>query len=277
MRVAITGASGYVGSSIANGFRAHGHEVLALSRRRCAEPWFPYSLEDDPRHLPWEGVNALVHAAYDFTGRSRKEILETNVRPSVDLMQAAKQANVGRLIFISSMSAFEGCRSNYGKAKFMIEKEALQLGAVVIRPGLVWGTQSGGVMGALEKLVTRYPVVPFLTGQGGLKQYLVHEADLAEAVASVAEILSQGAGSVHHMAHPSPVSLLAILKTLAKRSNQSRLYVPTPWQLAMAGLKFMEALGMPVPFRSDSLIGLVHTNPQFDITDPPVRSGYRPF
>ena len=41
-------------------------------------------------------------------------------------------------------------------------------------------------MGVLEKLVTRLPVIPFLMGRGDLKQYLVHEADLAEAVVSVA-------------------------------------------------------------------------------------------
>ncbi len=79
MKIAITGASGYVGNCISNCFRAHGHEVLSLSRRPCAAPWVSYALGDDPQLLPWKGVDVLVHAAYDFTPRSWPEILDGNV------------------------------------------------------------------------------------------------------------------------------------------------------------------------------------------------------
>jgi nucleoside-diphosphate-sugar epimerase len=277
MRVAITGASGYVGACIANCFRDHGHEVLALSRRQCAAPWLSYTLGDDPRQLPWGGVDTLVHAAYDFTPRGWSETLEKNVKPGLALLESAQQANVRRLIFISSMSAFEGCQSNYGKAKLMMEKAALQLGAVVIRPGLVWGPESGGVMGTLEKLVAKCPIVPYLCGSEGLLQYMVHEADLAEAVVLTAERAPAMAGTLHNMMHPGPVTLHAILKALARRTNLSRIYLPVHWQLAMAGLKCIEALGINAPFRSDSLVGLVHRNPVVAITDPPVGICYRSF
>ncbi len=277
MKVAITGASGYVGTSIANGFRAHGHEVLALSRRPCLLPRVPYSLGDDPTNLPWQGVDVLVHAAYDFTPRTWQEILDRNVVPSVRLLQAAKQAKVGRLIYISSMSSFDGCRSNYGKAKLMVEKEALHLGAIVIRPGLVWGESSGGVMGTLEKLVAKLPVVPYLTGRNNLKQYLIHETDLSEAIVIMAGISPLEAGMLHSAMHPDPVSLRAILRSIAKRSNHTRLYIPVPWQLTMAGLKSLEMLGIHSLFRSDSLIGLVHGNPHLEILPPRAGIHYRPF
>lgn len=275
MKVAISGASGYVGGCIADGFRYHDHVVLALSRRRCAEPWRAYALGDDPRLLAWDGVDVLVHAAHDFTARSWRENLEKNVKPSVALLQAARQAGVGHLIFISSMSSFDGCRSNYGKAKLMIEKAALALGAVIIRPGLVWSDPSGGVMGTLEKLVAKIAVVPCLIGGEHLKQYLIHEADLTEAVVALAENLPSG--SLHSVTHPTPVSLLHILKAIAKRANRRRIYLPIPWQCAMAGLKCLEMLGIGCSFRSDSLVGLVHGNPQPEITTPPAGICYRPF
>lgn len=277
MKVAITGASGYVGTSIANGFRAHGHEVLALSRRPCPLPWVPYALGDDPTKLPWQEVDVLVHAAYDFIPRTWQEILDRNVMPSVRLLQAAKQAEVGRLIYISSMSSFEGCRSNYGKAKLMVEKEALDLGAIVIRPGLVWSESSGGVMGTLEKLVTKLPFVPYLTGSGNLRQFLIHEADLSEAIVAMAGMPPSNSGTLHSATHLDPVSLLAILRSIAKRSNRTRLYLPAPWLLAMAGLKFLEMVGIRSLFRSDSLTGLVHGNPHPEFLTPPAGIRYRPF
>ncbi len=274
MKVAITGASGYVGSCVSACFRSHGHAVLSLSRRPCEAPWFSYSLEDEPRNLPWDGVDVLVHAAYDFTALTWSEILQKNVNPSVALLRAAKQAHVDRLIFISSMSSFDSCRSNYGRAKFLIEKEALAMGATIIRPGLVWGERSGGIMGTLETLVAKLPIIPFLSGGNGLKQYLIHEADLSETIVSTAEAMSIGTGTQHSVAHPTPVSLLEILKCIAKRSGLTRLYMPVPWRLVMAGLKSSEILGFRPPFRSDSLLGLVHSKPSLDLCC--LRAGFLP-
>ena len=277
MKVALTGASGYVGTCISKGFRAHGHEVLAMSRRPLAAPWVSYALGDDPTQLPWEGVDVLVHAAYDFTPRTRAEIIDKNVTPSIGLFKAAKQAQVGRLIYISSMSSFDGCRSNYGKAKLMIERAAQELGAVVIRPGLVWGESSGGVMGTLEKLVAKLPVVPVLTGGASPRQFLIHEADLSEAIIAFAESLSLEPGTLHSVTNPDPVPLLAVLKAIAKKNHLSRLYVPIPWQFVMAGLKVIETLGIPSLFRSDSLVGLVHSNTHFQSSPPPAGIYYRLF
>jgi nucleoside-diphosphate-sugar epimerase len=277
MKVAITGASGYVGGCLAAGFRRHGHEVLALSRRPCPALWAPYALGDDPSQLPWQGVEVLVHAAYDFTANTWQEFVEKNIDPSIALLKAGRHAGVARLIFISSMSSFDTCRSRYGRAKLKIEKEALALGATVIRPGLVWGENSGGVMGTLEKLVTKLPVVPFLIGGKNSNQFLIHEADLAEAVVAIAESLPVATGSLYSVMHPAPVSLRKILQCIAKRSGQSRIYLPVPWQAAMAGLKSIEALGIHSLFRSDSLTGLIHGNPHPENTTPPAGVSYRPF
>jgi len=277
MKVAITGASGYVGGKIRDAFQSRNHEVLSWSRRPHPVAWTRYDLMDDPCSLPWDHVDALIHTAYDFDPIDWDKMVESNVKPSIELLRAARTAGVGRLVFISSISSFEGTHSNYGKAKLMIEEAALQLGAVVIRPGLVWGQLSGGVMGALESLVSKFPVIPYLYGSGGLGQYLVHEEDLSHAVVSIAEGLPAGAGSIHEAAHPDPVSILSILKAIAVRSGKSRRFIPIPWHLAMFGLKAAETVGIHPPFRSDSLIGLIHRNPNLLHASPLYGVVYRPF
>jgi nucleoside-diphosphate-sugar epimerase len=274
MKVILTGASGYVGGMILDALRAHGHEVLALSRRSCSTPWLAYQLGDDPASLPWQGVDALIHAAHDFTARGEEENHRRNVQPSVALLRAARESGVTRLLFISSFSAFAGTRSCYGRAKLAVETQCLSLDGAAIRPGLVWGQQSGGVMGSLERIVTRLPLVPCLTGPRGLPQFLVHEDDLARTVLDALQSPPHRSGRLIEAAHPEPMPLRTILTHIAHRHGLRRLFLPIPWQLAMAALKTTEALRLNASFRSDSLVGLVHGTPSLQ-SEP--SSGYIEF
>ena len=87
--VAITGASGYVGSAIARCFRAHGWQVLELGRRRAQR----FALGDDIT-IDWSGIDALVHCAWDFHVRDWADAERVNIRGSVSLMESAYAADV---------------------------------------------------------------------------------------------------------------------------------------------------------------------------------------
>ena len=277
MRLALTGASGYVGGTLLQALRQEGHATLAWSRRECPAPWNPYELKSDPPALPWAGCDALIHAAHDFTARDFPQHQSRNIRPSLALLDSARNAGLRHLIFISSFSCFEGTRSAYGRAKLAIEQEWLAGGGTVIRPGLVWGDQPGGVMGALERIVTRLPVVPCLTGPHGLPQYLVHEHDLCAAVLDLLQATPCAGGRLIEAAHPDPLPLREILTLIARRQHLRRVFLPCPWQLAMAALKTAEALRINPSFRSDSLTGLVHSVPALQ-TDPALlRQRFRAF
>jgi len=265
-RAAITGASGYVGSSIARCFREHGWDILKLGRR--SNP--PYELGAEPR-IDWRGIDTLVHCAWDFTLKRWPDIERVNVRGSVCLMQSARDGGVKRGVFISSLSCFEGCRSMYGRGKLAVEAGALRLGFAVVRPGLVYGDHPGGMMGSLEKAVQASPIVP-LIGDGSYPQYPVHEADLAELVFALsqadppAQPLSAASGEA--------VPFRELLRRLAARRGRKPIFLPVPWPLILAGLKSMEALGLNP--RSDSLTGFVFQNPRPDFEAAQRITPFRP-
>jgi len=253
--VAVTGASGYVGSAIARCFRAHGWQVLELGRRSAQR----YELGGDVA-VDWSAIEALVHCAWDFGLTRWEEIERVNVRGSVRLMEAARAAGVGRGVFISSLSCFEGCRSLYGKGKLAVEREALRMGFAVVRPGLVYGERPGGMMGALEKAVKASPVAP-LIGDGSYPQYLVHQEDLAELVFALCQA-GQAPAEPVSAAAAEAIPFRELLRRIAARHGRKPLLVPVPWRLILAGLKAMERLGLNPPFRSDSLTGIVFQNPE---------------
>jgi len=217
----------------------------------------------DPRQL--EGVRALVHCAYDFGPRRWDDIRRVNVLGSERLFEAARTAGVDRVVFISSVSAFERCRSLYGRAKLEIERAASDAGAVIIRPGLVYGAQPGGVFGGLVRQVQSGRIVP-LIGGGHQRQYLVHEEDLGRLVQeSIAGKIQPGNDPIT-LAHERGWTLRELLEAIAGALKKQPLFVPVPWRLVWLALKGLETTGLPAPFRSDSLIGMVYQNrtPSFE-------------
>src|SRR5689334_3186936 len=98
--VVITGASGYVGSSLSEAFQTKGWRVRALQRSAS-------NLREASKHVPCEyihfelgkevpdstfaGAKAFVHCAYDFKAFSWNEIQKINVDASIRLFQQARK------------------------------------------------------------------------------------------------------------------------------------------------------------------------------------------
>ncbi len=263
---AITGSSGYVGGCLKNYFAALGWEILELTRQpkpgtRAAA--FQLGAEVSPQIFA--DVNVLIHCAYDFTPLRRDEIHAVNVEGSRKLFLAARAAGVEKIVGISSISAYAGCRSLYGQAKLEIEKIALDCGALVIRPGLVYGSGSGGMFGKLAAQVKKSSVIPMI-GDGSQIQFLVHEEDLCAFIARYAggevKIPPQILTAAHGQPWPFKKLLLEIARGLGKRPK----FVPLPWRLVWAALKSAELCGLKLNFRSDSLVSLMYQNPRPDFS-----------
>src|SRR4029077_20626869 len=85
------------------------------------------------------------------------------------------------IVFISTMSAYEGCLSLYGQAKLEIEAALSDdLNTSCVRPGLIYSTpldQSGGMIGSILTKVKDHNILP-LIGGGKQELYLTHNEDL---------------------------------------------------------------------------------------------------
>ncbi len=261
---ALTGASGYVGSRVAAHLLHVGWEVRALCRSEPAlrDPHLShirYELAGVIAEGALEGADALVHAAYDFRPTSWSEIARVNVDGSRLLFAAAQEAGVSRVVYVSTVAAFPQARSMYGRAKLQIERMAMDIGAAVIRPGLVWGPDGAAVLGALERAVERLPVVP-VVAPAKLELTMVNEEDLSLLVERLLEDWPQAPDRLFVAASGQTVTFLELLRSLALQTGRRRHFVPVPWTIPWLGLRTLEAIGVTPPFRSDSLLSLVHTD-----------------
>ncbi|SER70295.1 Nucleoside-diphosphate-sugar epimerase [Tranquillimonas rosea] len=114
MRVAVTGASGLVGHPVAAGLLRRGHEVTTLCRAPVPLPGAghrAYTLGDRP---DLSGIDALVHAAFSHVpgkyrggeGDDPQGFLRSNLDGSLALFDAARQASVPHVVFLSSRAVY---------------------------------------------------------------------------------------------------------------------------------------------------------------------------
>jgi nucleoside-diphosphate-sugar epimerase len=271
---AVTGASGYLGSQICDTLESRGWQVVRLARSpgRSHGQVLPYDLATPVTAQVREALrsaNALIHAAYDLSLTSPADIWRVNVEGTRRLLKSAKEAAVGRIIVFSSMSAFAGTSQLYGRAKLDIEAMTIESGGCAVRPGLVYSGQAGGMAGAMRKL-TILPIVPVIAGGAGV--YTVREEDLMRAIALLASATTLEPGTIS-IAHPSRVTLLNLLRTFAAQENRRCRFVPVPWQLVYWLLRSGELMRLHLPFRADSLLGLIHTAPSLAGGDQLARLG----
>ncbi len=146
MKLAITGATGFVGGHLLDLAVREGHQVQALTRRpqpdRENVTWVGGSL-DRPDSLEQlvQGVDAIIHVAGVLNVRDAAGFEAGNVGGTANMLAAAERAAVGRFVHVSSLAAREPKLSMYGASKARSEAlvEQSPLPSAIVRPPAVYG------------------------------------------------------------------------------------------------------------------------------------------
>jgi nucleoside-diphosphate-sugar epimerase len=104
---AVSGANGYLGGVICDRLRKEGWQTLKLLRSGGGESCRRFVLGAPVEPDLFEGVDLLVHCAYDMALRRAEDIWRINVAGTEKLLEVGRAAGIGRMIVLSSMSAFD--------------------------------------------------------------------------------------------------------------------------------------------------------------------------
>lgn len=146
MILAITGGTGFVGSTLIELALAAGHEVRALARRaqsaRDGVTWIEGAL-DTPDALVTlaTGADAVIHVAGVVNAPDRAGFVAGNIAGTQAMLAAAEATAVRRFVHVSSLAAREPDLSTYGWSKAEAERAvaASSLDWVMVRPPGVYG------------------------------------------------------------------------------------------------------------------------------------------
>ena len=173
MNVLVTGATGFIGSHLAERLLADGHRVRCLVRRTANRRWLGdprLELADgsitEPSSLPAAvaGIDIIFHVAGLTAARSREEFFRGNHDGTKNMLEAAARAGKPlRFVHVSSQAAAGPsptatpidesfpCRpiTAYGESKRAAEEEVLkyadQFPITIVRPPAVYGPRDNGV------------------------------------------------------------------------------------------------------------------------------------
>ncbi|MER9969659.1 NAD(P)-dependent oxidoreductase [Mesorhizobium sp. M0060] len=111
MRILLTGSSGWLGSALAPRLRAFGHDVTGLDPVSSSETRIVGSVADRDlvMHAVKENrIEAIIHSGAlhkpDIEHHRNEDFVETNVRGTLNLLDAAAAFGVQRFVFTSTTS-----------------------------------------------------------------------------------------------------------------------------------------------------------------------------
>ena len=261
MKALVTGATGFVGSHLAEALHRRGDEVTALVR----SPGKAAALErlgarlvkgdlDDAAALARaaEGQQVVFHVAGVVAARNEDEFMRCNRDGTARLVAAGEAAGVSRFVLVSSMAAggpatpghpltgAEPARpvTAYGRSKLAAEA-AVTAGAlpwVILRPPTVYGPRDREVLKVFQ--LARLGVAP-LFGDGSQQLSAVHGADLAEAL--VAAATAPGTcGRVYYPCHPEIATSASFVRSVGGAMGRRLVLVPIPAPVGRALLAVTE-------------------------------------
>ena len=286
--ILITGATGYIGRHLVSRLVDQGERPRCLvrntSRAASILPADKVELVEGDTTQPAsleaavQGVDTIVHAAFitaDQKQSAGNSYEKTNVQGTSNLIKAAKNAGVKRIIEIGGLGTRPDKPGSYMQGRYLAEKMLKDSGLdwTIIQPSVLFGKNAPFIKG-LSGLISSAPVVPLIGGGKVLFQPIYVE-DVVTVIVKTLEDPARTTGKTFTIGGPAYYSFTQVIDELLRAMHKTRIKAPAPTALVGIGAAVMEAV-LPKPPLTRAAMTLFSFNNTTDLNSVERDFGFKP-
>ncbi len=231
MRVLVTGGTGFVGTHLVNRLLQRGHAVAVLARHpekthnrynRPVEAVHGDVLAPSSLASAVAGRDAVVHLVGIIHEAGEQSFDRMHREATGNVVRAAEEAGVRRLLHMSAMGTAEDSPSAYGRTKAAGEKavRSSSLDWTVFRPSIIFGPGDGFVS-LLAPIVRNNPGFIPVIGPGTTRFQPVSIFDVTRVYADALE-KPETRGKSYEVGGPDVLTLNDIYREIAAAVGKPR-------------------------------------------------------
>jgi nucleoside-diphosphate-sugar epimerase len=266
--IAITGASGFVGSNLVSYLKFCGHSIIEVGRKKGRDAILVDEFTSEM--INTNEINVVIHLAgkaHDLKNISSSEdYYLTNTELTKKLFKEFVNSKAQIFIFISTVKAIadavEGVLdeeytpnplTHYGKSKLLAEQYIHQLCSsekkyFIIRPCMIHGPGNKGNLNLLYKYILRgfpYPLAAFINQRSFLS---INNLCFVIEQLLINDKINSG---IYHLADDKPISTNQLIKLIGDVLGRK----PLMWSIPPFLIKLLAKIGdfLSLPFNSDLL------------------------
>ncbi len=242
MDIAVIGATGFVGSHLVPHLAQQGHRVRAVSRSGRRLDW-PETVEAMAGDVETgagldevlRGAEAIVHLVAIPRESHGRRFADVNVRGVERLVDAARRAEVPRIVHLSAMGVVDDPRLAYLSSKWHGEQLVRESGLDwrVLRPSLLFGPGDGFFNLIKTTLTWWSPGAVAIPGNGEERFQPLSVDDLAIGVEACLTDADREA-SVYELGGPEYMTYRQIVDAVMRATGKRRLKLSVPLPLISA-------------------------------------------
>ena len=237
----VTGGAGVVGKALCRELLGHSLcvRVLTLPGDPLAgglppgvEVFYGDVTDYDSIRAAFDGVDVVYHLAAILLSTRPGEFERINAGGARNVVRAAREAGVSRLLYVSSISVTYPVLTEYGKSKLAGEQAVKESGIpwTIVRPTLVIGDGGGVEYNMFVAYVKRFPLY-FLPGGGRCLKRPVKSSDLVKGIA-LAALTEKAVGKTYALAGSKIMTMAQMADSVLKKENRRHFMVALPWWIS---------------------------------------------
>jgi NADH dehydrogenase len=260
--ILVTGGTGFVGSHIVNALTDADKDVRVLERKpgswqeagvRCREAVQGDMTDPESLRRAVAGCDTVVHLVAIRQGKPEQfqRVMSEGTR---DLVAAAKEAGVRRLVLISALGTTDETKDlvPYYRAKWDMEQTVKGSGLdhVIFRPAFIFA-RDGGILPTFRRLAKLMPVTP-IPGSGTQRIQPIWIDDLVAYFVKAID-LDAATNRLFEVGGPDKVTWNELWERLKRALGSRRPSVHVPMGVMRAQAVVLERLPGNIPVTRDLL------------------------